>query len=295
MKINEITKGMIKPGIHSSPNESRDKIVNFIKKNCSQILYSYEQHNKFLYHGVDNILSCREVIFGKQKNGRKPLGTDINIHNKLNTILRKCGFKSVRSNSIFCISNIWLAEEFGEIFVIFPLNGFNYSWCRSAIDLTVEFDISSRPYKSVKNNEFYRDMKSINPQEFVKKYEFENNIGFADALKFGNEILINGSYVGIKHNSPIIKMLFPEYKSDIDHMEQDYTEIETKEPSDEGGWDDPLGESASCGGTSSGGIATVNGTNTPPKGQFFGGDPNSSVYGPIKKNRRKRKNVTPRV
>jgi hypothetical protein len=52
-------------------------------------------------------------------------------------------------------------------------------------------------------------------------------------------------------------------------------------------------EEGSC-GTSSGSIATVNtplGSNSPKDGQFFGGNPNSSIYTPIKKNRKKRKSV----
>jgi hypothetical protein len=50
-----------------------------------------------------------------------------------------------------------------------------------------------------------------------------------------------------------------------------------------------LKETASCGSTSAGSIATVNATGTPPKGQFFGGDPSSSIYGVIHKNRKNRK------
>ena len=51
----------------------------------------------------------------------------------------------------------------------------------------------------------------------------------------------------------------------------------------------PITESSS-GGTSSGSIATVNAPmGMPPEGQFFGGDPNSSIYGKIKKNRARRK------
>ena len=54
-----------------------------------------------------------------------------------------------------------------------------------------------------------------------------------------------------------------------------------------------LGETASCGSTSSGAIATVMTPMgiQPPKGQFFGGDPSASIYGPIKANRKKRKKV----
>jgi len=50
-------------------------------------------------------------------------------------------------------------------------------------------------------------------------------------------------------------------------------------------------ESASGGSTGAGAIATVNTTMNKkiPDGQFFGGDSNASIYGPIKQNREKRK------
>lgn len=55
---------------------------------------------------------------------------------------------------------------------------------------------------------------------------------------------------------------------------------------------DIIRENGSGGGTSSGSISTVNSPiGTPPAGQFFGGDPNSSIYSPIKRHRKKRKNA----
>lgn len=53
-------------------------------------------------------------------------------------------------------------------------------------------------------------------------------------------------------------------------------------------------ENASCGATSSGAIATAISGGTPPAGQFFGGNPSSSIYGPIKKRRaaRRRKQMS---
>ena len=54
-------------------------------------------------------------------------------------------------------------------------------------------------------------------------------------------------------------------------------------------------ENGSSGGTSSGSISTVNSPlNSPPEGQFFGGNSNSSIYGPIKNNREKRKHAIKR-
>ena len=161
------------------------------------------------------------------------------------------------------------------MFIIFPIDGFDYSWCEMAEDLTLEFDIGKKMYRgSLEANEFYNDLNTLTPQEFIQKYHFKSNQGIEYALKNGFEILIHGSYVAISTYSPLLETLLPFYRFNDDK---------------------DLEESASCGSTSSGSIATVNGTSTPPTGQFFGGDPNSSIYGIIKRNRRRRKNVTSRV
>ena len=48
-------------------------------------------------------------------------------------------------------------------------------------------------------------------------------------------------------------------------------------------------ENSSSGATSSANMGTTIAGGTPPKGQFFGGDPSSSIYSTIKNNRKKRK------
>lgn len=269
MKINEISK-KIKVGMHDS-NESNDKVIQFIQKNCSQILKVYEHSNSnFLYSGK---YSNSEVFFGKTINNRKPLGTDPRINSKLNQVLRQTGFKARRDNSIFATSMETTASEYGNTYVIFPINGFDYSWCSMAEDLTLEFDIGKKSWlRAVEENNFYKDLVELDPQDFIQKYHFKNNEGLAYALTDGFEILIHGSYVAIRDTSDLLEILFPYFRKDED-----------------------LEESASGGSTSSGSIATVNGTNTPPSGMFFGGNPNTSVYGPIKRNRRRRKNATTRV
>jgi hypothetical protein len=58
---------------------------------------------------------------------------------------------------------------------------------------------------------------------------------------------------------------------------------------------DLIRETSSGGSTSAGSIASVNSPmGTPPEGQFFGGDPNSSIYKPIKNHRKRRKDASTR-
>jgi hypothetical protein len=50
-----------------------------------------------------------------------------------------------------------------------------------------------------------------------------------------------------------------------------------------------INETASSGSTTSANMGTTIAGGTPPKGQFFGGDPASSIYTTIKKHRKDRK------
>lgn len=78
----------------------------------------------------------------------------------------------------------------------------------------------------------------------------------------------------------------------LKYIDDDYSLTQFRQAVDVAGEGEDLDES-SCGGTSSGSIATVNSPKgvQPKEGQFFGGNAASSIYGPIKANRRRRKKV----
>lgn len=292
MRLNEINKRRIKAGVFPARiSDSSSDIIKFVKKNCSQILSVYNKRPlNLLYSGKTSRI---DVLFGKSINGRNPLGTDYIIHKKINSILKQCGFKARRDNSIFCISLDGVASDYGNVYVVFPLNGFDYSWCKQAHDLTVQFKIGTNDFGL--SNRFIDDLGLLYPQEFIKKYEFENNVGLEDALWMGNEILIHGSYVAIQQNSELIKVFISSYKTKEEEMDDPDNEPLDYDPwlEDDENLENQVAESASCGGTSSGSIATSL-TGSPSNGQFFGGNPNTSVYGPIKKNRKKRKTIISR-
>jgi hypothetical protein len=262
MKITEINKRISIGQRRPIENSSTNKVVTFIKKNCTEILNVYK-FKRYLYSGIENMPS---IFLGRTRMHRTPLNTDIAVHNKLNSILKKANFIATRDNSIFVSSKKGDTFYYGSTYIIFPLDGFSYSWCATAVDLTTFYQLDSfRPL----NNKFINDMYKLSPNDFVEKYKFKNNIDLKLALQKEYEILIHGTYIAINEldcRSYIFPNLFSNFKSENDIIE------------------------SSCGGTSSGGISTGGFSISPSEGQFFGGNINSSIYNTIKKHRKQRKN-----
>jgi hypothetical protein len=188
-----------------------NKTVEFIKANCSDILKVYQKTNPiFLYRGIggdddQDDTPLKKIIRGNSPIDREPLSTDPRISELLDTTLTKAGFSAIRSNSIFCVGNEYTASNYGDVYVIFPVNGFTYSWCATAEDLTSDYELEygfwGNYYKSHDPNDlaegFVRDLVTLPPKSFVKKYQFISNRDIITAIKTGKEVLIHGKYVAI--------------------------------------------------------------------------------------------------
>lgn len=158
-----------------------------IKENCSNFVYDMKKASKFLYRGVDGI---NPPVFTKTSPwNRKPIGQSQSQQETLDNILKLGGFKSLRSNSICCTSNEYQIEQFGIPYMIFPKNGYSFTWS-SKIE-----DIGS-------NNKFAALLFAINTPDYKKAmsvintFEFKNT-DMSSALESENEITIHGEYMAI--------------------------------------------------------------------------------------------------
>jgi hypothetical protein len=174
--------------------ENIDAISSFIKKNCSKILQVINETHMLMYRGchVENVA----VFLGKPFAHRRPLNTSPIVDNALARVLKQTGFSARRENSIFVSSDLVMTKFYGKTYVIFPLNGFKYTWCRLGKDLTLQFELSKREFDE-KTNIFYNDLITMAPQDFVAGYQFKNNEGLNNALQLQNEIYIHGRYIAI--------------------------------------------------------------------------------------------------
>jgi hypothetical protein len=167
------------------------ELVQFMKKNCSDIIGTYEWEEQYLYRGMRQGKS--NILLAKTREDRNPMDTPPEIQSKLDKVLASQGFIALRSNSIFCSSNFEYIHDYGSPFMIFPVNGFTYTWNSDAKDLYKRYQLRSLHSSMVAS----LNDPDINPAEFVKDYKFKNNEGLSTALRKGNEVCIHGSYVAI--------------------------------------------------------------------------------------------------
>jgi hypothetical protein len=110
--------------------------------------------------------------------------------------LKEAGFEALRSNSLFCTGDIRRAEDYGEPYVIFPKNGFKFTWSWKNVD-----------YFS-RDDAYYNRM---NADEFIR-YEGLSNINLNGAIVSGNAVLIKGKFIAINEKyfvrSKIWELLF---------------------------------------------------------------------------------------
>lgn len=189
------------------------KITSYIEFSCSNILELYRSYGKYFYRGINIYVDGSihldyknsDIFFGKPPINRRPVDTPIWIQAQLDVQLKGAGFKALRSNSIFCIGDRTFAEGYGEPYMIFPVNGFDYSWCSSAVDLFKEFieanfkcgweELASQKEKQ-EADQFREDLYKMSSQEFVKYYGFKNT-DLSHSLIQTHEVLIHGDYVAI--------------------------------------------------------------------------------------------------
>lgn len=101
------------------------KYFSLIEDVCSDFIKVVKRSNNFLYRGMT---SSGDVLYGKSIENRNPKDSEIEVQRVIDKFLKMSGFKALRSNSIFTSSDKQFASGFGTTYVIFPKNGFSYTW-----------------------------------------------------------------------------------------------------------------------------------------------------------------------
>jgi hypothetical protein len=163
------------------------KYFSYIEKNCSEYLSSVQQTHKFLFRGQDDAL--QPIFVAYPRPDRKPRNSDPEAQKLMDGYLKALGFKALRSNSIFTSTDYRQATEYGDVFAIFPKNGFSFTWSTehddfimndaSDIDVDYEYpeDVASDYYDWKKELESFLES---NFYEFVEGKEKLFKVGFDD-------------------------------------------------------------------------------------------------------------------
>jgi hypothetical protein len=177
MRLNEIAD--------RSTGLKAEQIISLIRSECSDILAAYKATKKFLYRGSDSM----EHQFCKfsSRDNRTPLDNGFDFQKAVDSALRSVGATALRSNSTFVTSQMSSAEYFGRLFVVFPINGFQYTWVDRNDLLYYDEDLPE-------NFEYSTDEEKV---AFLKP---NVNTGIEDAIRLGREIMIRGSFYAIHYS-----------------------------------------------------------------------------------------------
>lgn len=183
------------PSYKPIKSDDLKKFLMGIQKQCSEILSVYrEVPGRYLYRGFSSNPTAY-FLKGVSPTNRMPTDMSYTVHSKLVHLFNKLGIKANRSNSIFCTTHGITAQGHGPVYIIFPINGFNYSWSRMAIDLFTAIETKGPFHIKFRDRMDIDDPRSV--EEIQSKFQFTDN-DLELALQTYHEILINGSYYAVR-------------------------------------------------------------------------------------------------
>jgi len=197
--------------------ENLNDILDKIKTECSDIC-KYYYSGKYFYRGVrkKEMVDQQDVFIGKPRENREPLSTSPDEHAFCNKGLSLLGYVVNRSNSIAISPSMEIAKSYGTPYMIFPKNGFHYSFSRYSdmIHMVVSRNFIRdyirenfpEEYNSFLKYQSHNDLMNIllykNDYDYIikdywckvfnKSSYIEDNY-LDQAIKWNSEIMISGS------------------------------------------------------------------------------------------------------
>ena len=127
---------------------------------------------------------------------RRPKDTDLTIHRNVVDAMINLGFTAHRGNSIFVTSNKHMARAFssvvlgGQVYIIFPIDGFDYSWSPQVDDFYSDvIDSGDFTYDDDLDEQMHELLVNLD----YKDTDLDRVIKFSRSV----EVMIHGSYYAI--------------------------------------------------------------------------------------------------
>jgi hypothetical protein len=203
MRLNELKPNTSINLEKDSPNTDWNKAVKYINGQCSDILSLYRKNHKVLYRGITRHAG---LFIGHPGENRPSFGGNPDLMKVVDEKLIEGGFKALRSNSIMCTSRKSRAMVFGTPYVIFPKNGFDFTYSLIIKDLNtfaIDTPFNNSPESKVAH------FKNLPSMQMIWKYGFRNTY-LLDGMKNSNEIYIKGDYLAVSmyvYENQLIELL----------------------------------------------------------------------------------------
>lgn len=166
-------------------NMSIEQLWMGLEYECSDALSLAKSTGKFFYRGtVDDMFL---IYKGRIRDNRRPMNTPQEIQNRINDWLLDHGFKALRTNSLFVTTDWNQAGSYGTPFIIFPKNGFSYTWFQNSKDLYHTMnEISPTEHELIQHLDDDRNLDA-----FMQRVGPRND-NIQEAIRNGVEIMISG-------------------------------------------------------------------------------------------------------
>ena len=180
----EISSSGYELGDRTEDRAKAEEYCKLIQENCKESLAAMRAGKEFLYRGSAN--KDFKAFKGASRENRRPLSTKAHYQVLLDEMLTQYGFTAIRSNSIYCTSNIseadYYSKSVGTTYMIFPIDGFKFTWSEYSGDLY-----------ALMNAADYRTLDDRRFVDFMDKFKFVKtrlNIAIQD----GHEVMVHGQY-----------------------------------------------------------------------------------------------------
>lgn len=191
MRIYEINAGDKEQLLATSVEKYRE----IINRDCSDAVSVMRATQKPLYRGFASYPS--PAFIGQPRLNRQTY-TKNSIVEYFNDQCDSYGFKANRSNSVSCTTSQSVANTFGDLFYLFPVNGFNFLWSTKIDDFGSFFG-----EQYLKSPEDVNHAYNIDEDEsWITTFGYTNE-NFAAALQSKHEISIAGKYIAIEVDRPV--------------------------------------------------------------------------------------------
>jgi hypothetical protein len=113
-------------------------LVQTIQKECSQALKAFKSTGKILFRGLKKNKTNTPAYVGRSWNERRTLNSSEEAQKVFDYALQKMGISALRSNSIFTTSDSNQAKGYGNLYIVIPKNGFQFSWTLGDPDMVID-------------------------------------------------------------------------------------------------------------------------------------------------------------
>lgn len=101
-----------------------EEFMDILEEECSTIWNMYKRTG-FLYRGIQDY---DDLIVKSIRSDRNPTDLDPIRHNLSIEAYKKLGIAAHRGNSIFCSTDLEVAEAWGDTYIVFPTDPFKFSY-----------------------------------------------------------------------------------------------------------------------------------------------------------------------